>query len=236
MAISSEQRGFLTRSLNQAIEKFYGDDVPTLARYTNKRRATFIEQLKEKLGASDWYKKIQKAVDVRARKRSALTKVENNYSLKQDELLAEKAKRLAELEAWYKSECQKMALHYDPLIQEKREEESVAAKRVSDLERESYFHGLGEEDDGRRMYAKVTIDDAITKRVDRYIEKSLGDDELGTRVGVRVEQEKLVGDIAYIEKSVETMRVAILRFINSGDLPPITMKAWNIVDGKDELI
>lgn len=236
MAISSDQRGFLTASLKKAIATYYGDDVPALDKYTNKKRATFIEQLKEKLNATEWYGKIKRAVDVLARKRSASTKVRNNYQIKQDELRAEKEKRAAELEAWYQSERQKLGLKYEPAIQAKYEDEKAAEVALKDLERASYFDGLGEEDDGRRLYHDATIDTAIDQRVDHYIEQSLDDDELGAKVAVRVEQEKLVGDIAYIQKSVETMRIAILRFIASGDLPPITMKAWNIVDGVDTLL
>lgn len=214
---------------------YFGDNVPTLDRYISKRRATFVDQLKMKLNASKWYALIKDAKEVLARKRSASTKVQNNYRIKGDELRAERDKRVAEADAWLKSEQQKLSLHYDGEIETLRFEETEASAVLDRIVRESYFYGLSEEDDGRRLYREPSIDEAIMERVDRFIEQSLGDDDLGAKVAERVGMEKLVGDIAYIEKSVETMRQAVLRFIGSGDLPPITMKAWNIVDGKDAL-
>ena len=61
MAISAQQRDFLTRSLRKAIAKFYGDDVPDLKLYTRQKRAAFIDVLKEKLQATKWYFQIAEA-------------------------------------------------------------------------------------------------------------------------------------------------------------------------------
>lgn len=235
MAISSDQRAFLTRSLQNAIAKHYGEDVPNIKLYTKRKRATFIEQLKKKLNAKLWYSKVSDATAVLGTKKSAETRVKENYRIKQEEARAERDKRVAQVEADYQETLRKLTLKYEPELQRKREERRDAQEELNATRRASYFAAIESEDDGRYISGGDDFDRGITSRVDEYIENRLEDDELGAKVKVRIEQENLVGDVAYIEKNVESMRVAILRFVTQGDLPPITVKAWNIIDGKDTL-
>jgi hypothetical protein len=233
MAISAQQRQFLTDSLRKAIAKFYGEDVPPLRLYTRRKRATFIDKLKERLSATLWYSRIADAKRVLSHADGVHTKLQGNYRVAQEEQRAERDKELAEVEARYQAELKKLTLHYEPKLNEQQELVRNAKKELSSVERASYFAALEEEDDGRHLYHDTHFDKGIEERVDRYIENSLDDDELGKKVAIRLEQEQLVGDVAFIEKSVETMRTAVLGFITSNDLPPITMKAWHIIAGKD---
>ena len=236
MAISAQQRQFLTSSLQGAIAKHYGDDVPTLQLYTRQRRATFIEKLKEQLQAPLWYSKVAAAKAVLGHALGVQTKLKNNQRVNQEELRAERDEALAKVEAQYQAEFTKLTLKYEPALSEQYEAVNGAQQAANAVERASYFAALGEEDDGRRIYGSDTsFDGAISQRVDRYIENSLDDDAMGKQVAQRIEEERLVGDVAYIAKNVEAMREAILGFIRAGDLPAITMKAWGIVEGKDVL-
>lgn len=235
MAISSEQRGFLMRSGKAAIARHYGDEVPTLDVYTRRKRATFMEKLKIELGASKWYARISDAQQTLSHIEGVRTKLRGNFRVKQEELRAERDKRLAEVEAQYQADLKKATLHYEPKLNEQDDLRRNAQKELSDIERESYFAAIGEEDDGRYLYGTVNFDTGIDARVDTYIENSLEAEELGAKVAQRMEEEQLFGDVAYISKNVEAMREAVLRFIESGDLPPITIKAWNIIDGQDTL-
>jgi hypothetical protein len=104
--------------------------------------------------------------------------------------------------------------------------------------RASYFAGLEAEDDGRglREYyggEPYDIDRAIAERVDTWIEHNLDADELGQQVNLRRLQQKLIVGLAYVSTKPEMYRAKVLKFIERGKLPSITMQEWEIENGKD---
>jgi hypothetical protein len=224
MAISAVQRQYFERACKEAIDEYYGEAVPDLETYKKRRRATFMEQLKVKLDATVWYRKIQNAKEWLSRARGTQTKLKNNLQQKELEARTEYERLKTQLEADYKAKLEKLQLHYGPGLEEARQKVDEFDAELKKTVRASYFAGLE---------ADYDIDRAIAERVDTWIEHNLDADELGQKVNLRRAQQRLIVGLAYVSTKPEVYRAKVLKFIERGKLPPITMQEWEIELGKD---
>lgn len=233
MAIGAEQREYMRRTLQKAIAKYYGDQVPTLAEYTNRKRKTFAELLKEKVEAPAWLQKIADARHLKGVAQGRVTKLQENYQAKQAELRQQHDLEAQQLRAKQQKELNELTAHYEtPTAEAKqllreRDSELVAVTRAS------YFAGLQAEDDGRHLYNERNVESAVEERVNLYIENNLTQDEDGLAVQKRINEETLIADATYIANNLKELRETVLKFIDNGKLPAITVEAWLIENGKD---
>jgi excinuclease UvrABC ATPase subunit len=233
LAIGPEQRSYMMNALKKAIAKYYGDRVPTLEDFRNKKRKTFMEKLEEAVNATEWRTKLAEARAVRGTAQGVVTRLENEHSVRKVELDTKHQQEYAELKAKQQKEIAALAAHYEMPKLDAREALQLREKELSELARASYFAGLGNEDDGKSMYSSPTIDDAIRQRVDKFIELNLTEDEEGIAVLKRMEQEQLVSDSAHIADNMKDLRALVIEFIGDGKLPPVTVEAWRIENGVD---
>lgn len=233
MGLSPDQRDYMMRTLKGAIAAFYGDNVPDLKTFTNKKRKTFMVKLEEVVKAAEWREKIAAAIQVAGHARSAYTQVKNNYDLKKAELSAKWEKEKEELRAKQQKELVEFDAHYQPARVEANQRVEEADKIVNDLRRASFFAALNQEDDGRRLYGDADVDDGIKGRVDEYINDHLMDDDDGKAVAGRIKEETITSDMVYISKDMLDLRARVLAFIALHKLPAITVEAWLIENGQD---
>lgn len=235
MSINPDQAGKIVDAFTRALDKFYGSSVATLKDFQNSRRKTYMGKLELTLDAPKWRKKVADAIGVLGDARGRVTRMENEKQAKVNEMKAQHDLQLAQLREKQAKEVNELVVHYETPIMEARNNREALEKAVEEARREAYFVGIGAEDDGRRIYnsSELGIDTAIKETVDRFMEENLSEDEEGQKVLVRIQQTELVKGLVYFEKSVETMRATFLDFISQGFLPPVTIMAWKIVDGKD---
>jgi hypothetical protein len=237
MAIGPEQRAYMMSALKKAIAKFYGDRVPTLDAFRNKRRKTFMEKLELAVDAAGWRQKLSDQRVLRGTAQGVVTRLDNERSARQIELRAKHEQEVADLRAKQQLESTKLIQHYEPAMLDAKEKLNAQETAISAMERESYFAGLGIEDDNRQFYrGSVTVDNAITERVDAFIENNLVEDEEGSAVLKRMEQEQLISDSTYIAGNMADLRKLVLEFINNKKLPNITVEAWLIENGVDLMV
>jgi hypothetical protein len=233
LAIGPEQRSYMMNALKKAIASYYGDRVPTLEDFRNKKRKTFMEKLEEAVNATEWRTKLADARELRGRAQGVCTRLDNEYSAKTIELSAKQQQEFAELQAKHQKEKATLAAHYEMPKLDAREALQQREKELNALQRESFFAGLGNEDDGKSLYGNPGIDEAIRNRVDKFIELNLTSDEDGLAVLKRLEQEQLVSDSAHIADNMKDLRSLVIEFITDNKLPPITVEAWRIENGVD---
>jgi len=233
MAIGPERMAHMVKMLRLAISDFYGDRVPDVTTFKNRRRKSFMEQLEIEVNAEKWRKLIADAVQFRGTRQAVVTRLENERRSKITEMDAAHRQQLAELKAKQERELAQLSAHYEPAVLEAETELKNATDSLQKVQRESYFAGMKAEDDNRRFYGTKTIEEAISERVDQYIDQNLGIDSEGQAVELRVHQENLCADIAYIAEKVPELREVVLEFIKAGKLPQITIEAWGIENGKD---
>ena len=241
MAISADIAGKIVQTFERALDVYYGDSVATLKQFQDSKRKTFMEKLEEVLEAPKWRKKVADAVALLGTAKGVVTRLENERSSKQEELHAKHQLELADLKERQAREVNQLVAHYEPSLLEAKQKREERENELTAVRREAYFYGLAQEDDGRslssyygsRTNEEIGIDKAIRERVDRYIEDNLKDDPDGQKVLKRIDETDLVKQLVYFEKNVDTMRKSFLSFIINGDLPPVTIKAWRIVKGKD---
>lgn len=238
MAINADQANKIVEAFVRALDTYYGSSVATLKQFQDSRRKTYMQKLEEVLDAPHWRKAVTDATAVLGTAKGVVTRLENERTAKSAEMKARHDAELAELKSKQAEELNKLSAHYEPSILEAKQVRDQREKELTAKKREAYFAGLGQEDDGRSLsYSYRTeelgVDSAIRERVDKYVEDNLADDPDGKKVLERIQQTDLVKGLAYFEKNVETMRATFLQFVENGDLPPVTIKAWKIVNGKD---
>lgn len=233
MAIGPDRMLYLKKTLLKAVDDYYGDRVPDITTFKNRKRKTFMELLEKEVNALGWRERISQAISVRGTKQGVVTRLNNEQSAKLAELDATHNEEIARLKLKHQTENKKLVAHYEPALLEAREELSVAEKEVSRIKRESYFAGLKAEDDLRSFYGERTIDNAITERVDTFIEQNLEDDDDGKAVQQRLHEETIIGDLVHLVEKVPELREQLLVFIQKGKLPEITVEAWLIENGQD---
>lgn len=233
MSIGPEIRQYMGSTLRKAVSSYYGDRVPTLKEFINRRRKTYMDKLEQEVGAQGLRDGLAEARQVKGTKQGVLTKLDENFQVKQVEQRARFEQEIAELKAKHQREAAELVAKYEPDRMNARAELREAEEKLSELGRASYFAGLEAEDDGRQFYGAKTVDDAIKERVDAYIEQNLGNDEEGRAVEQRINEESMINDIVYIADNMKDLRLKILSFIAVGKLPPITIEAWLIENGKD---
>jgi hypothetical protein len=233
MAIGSDQREYMMRTLKSAIATYYGDSVPTLDVYKNRKRSTFMDDYRKKVNAQDWLAKISESKVSLGNANGSLTRLSDNRTAKQAEMNARHQQEQAELRAKQEREKADLIAHYEPSVNDARQLVKERQDALNSVVRQSYFAGRMEEDDGRSMYHDKDIEAAVREMVDGYINNNLMNDAEGAAVLKRIEQERLLSDVAYIAGNMKELRQFVLDFITAKELPPITVKAWLIVDGKD---
>jgi len=223
---------YMMKMLRQAIANYYGDSVPDVATFKNRRRKTFIELLEKDVDAAGWRQKIAEANAFRGTRQGVVTRLQNERQSKLAEQQAAHMQQIAELKAKHEREKAELVAHYEPALLEANSELEEASKAVDNVKRASYFAGLKAEDDGRAAY-RSDIESAIRETVDTFIDQNLMSDEEGTAVMKRAHQEAMVSDLAYIAEKLTDLRGAVLAFIQADKLPPLTVEAWLIENGKD---
>lgn len=233
MAIGAEQREYMLRTLQGAIAKYYGDSVPTLKDFTNRKRKTFMEMLNEKVKATEWQQRIQAARQLVGNAKGVATKLNENHAAKYTEIRERHEREIAELRAKHQKELAELAAHYEPVKVEANQKLRELEVELQVLVRASYFAGLEAEDDGRHVRNEYDITTAVNERVNAFIENNLEGDPDGVAVNRRIQEEKLIGDAAYIANNMKELRETVLFFISTGELPKISVPAWKIKDGQD---
>jgi hypothetical protein len=233
MAIGPERMEFMKRTLKNAIAEYYGDRVPDLNTFKARRKKTFMLKLEEEVGATEWRLSIANAIGIKGDKQGAVTRLQNTRRSKQLELEAEQLQEIAEIKARHQLELTQLVAHYEPALLEANEALKIAEEQVKKTKRASYFAGMKTEDDGESFYQERDIEAAIKNRVEVFTEQNLGSDEEGRSVLLRVKQEDMVSQMAYIAEKLSELRGMVLKFINAGKLPPVTVEAWGIENGKD---
>ena len=234
MGIGPDQRNYMQKTLNTAIDAFYGEAVPTLKGFIAQRRATFIAKLEEKVDAATHRANIATARDLAGRAQGVVTRLENERRVKQVEMNARHEKEIADLRAKQQKELTDLVAHYEPSLLDATTKRDETAKERDAVERAAYFAVLGIEDDGRSFYrSDISVENALRQRVDEFTERNLMSDEGGAAVQKRVDQEKLMADAVWIAKDMKDLRELVLGFIAAGKLPAITIEAWLIENGKD---
>jgi len=234
-SIGAEQRAYMMRSIREAIAIYYGERVLSIENFKKSKRRTFIEKLEERLGANQWRKVLSELREASGRKQAALTVIKNNYSLKVEEMRVTHRQELEKLNADHALAASKLELEYRPKIEEAKQAVDLAEQEYKAKRRESYFAGLGIQDDGSNYdtYREPGFDDAVTRSVDSFMDTNLASDEEGKLVLQRTQEEKLSSDLVQISGDMADLRERVLLFIKQGKLPPFTFEAWFIIDGKD---
>jgi hypothetical protein len=233
MAIGPERMEYFKKLLRKAIDLYYGDRVPDLGTFKNRRRKTFMQKLEEEVNATEWRQKIAESVQARGTKQGVVTRLQNERQAKRAELEAVQMQEIAELKAKHQRQQTILVAHYEPKLLEANDAYKEADHEVSKVKRASYYAGMKSEDDGESFYNEKDIDVAIRNRVDGFMEMNLGSDEEGLAVLKRVKEEEMISDLAYISEKVPELREAVLEFVRLGKLPPITIEAWRIENGVD---
>jgi hypothetical protein len=235
MGINADQANKIVDAFKVALNTWYGSSVATLKQFQDSRRKTYMQKLEEVLDAPKLRKLVADSVQELGTAKGVVTRLENEKNSKIVETRARHDAELALLKQKQAEEINKQAAHYEPSILEAKVIRDLKEKDLESTKRIAYFTGLGQEDDGRSLYrnSEIGVDTAIRERVDQYMTDNLDDDPEGQKVLERIKQTDLVSSLAYFEKNVETMRVTFLSFIKQGILPPVTIMAWKIKDGKD---
>ncbi len=232
MAIGPQQREYMQKTLLTAIANFYGDRVPDLKTFIAQKRATFIKLLEEKVDAAGLRAVVAEFRELAGRAQAVVTRLEGEQAKAKAELEARHNLELAELKKKQEKERADLVLHYEPALFEARTKRDEANTAKNATERATYFVALGQQDDGRYV-PKPAIDEALRVRVDEYAANNLMQDNDGAEVQTRLKQEKLMGDVVWLAKDMPDLRNLILGFIHAGKLPPVTVEAWLIENGKD---
>lgn len=238
MAIGPEQRAYMLKTLNKAIAAFYGDSVPTLEVFRNKRRKTYMARLEDEVNAASWRAKIAEANIAKGSAQGVVTRLRNERESRSTTLAAKHREEMEALKAKHERERTELVEHYEPALLEAGQRLKEKEGEVEVLHRASYFAALNQEDDNRNVgyYSRgdeTLLDRAIRERVDDYIETNLTVDDEGQSVLLRMSQETLVSDAAFIAANMNELRGMVLSFIANQQLPPITVKAWLIESGRD---
>lgn len=234
MGIGPAQIDRVSKSLQASIAKYYGDRVPNLNDFKRKRRGSFIEKLKETVNFADMQLKIAEINTRLGHKNSQMTQLRNNRDTSLNNMRMVHQQQIDELKAKQQKEMTEHGLNYAPRIDEVAAEIKVIEDEREAEMRKFYFKIIGEEDDGRYLRSP-DLNDAVNKVVDRYTEYNLMSDEDGADVMKRMSQEDLTSDLPYFSNNMNELRGNLLGFISAGKIPPITIEAWGIVDGKDIL-
>jgi hypothetical protein len=235
MGINADQAIKIVDAFKRALNVYYGSSVATLKEFQDSRRKTYMLKLEEKLEADKLRKAVADKVQELGNARGVVTTLENNRQSKLVEMQARFDAELAELKQKQAEEKNKLVAHYEPSILDAKVVRDQKERELEAERRKTYFLGISKEDDGRSFYSRseIGIDLAIKEIVDGYIENNLSDDPEGQKVLERIKQTDLVTALVSFEKNVESMRASFLEFIDNGYLPPVTIIAWKIKDGKD---
>jgi hypothetical protein len=105
MAIGPDQRSYIMGTLKSAIAEYYGERVPDLKEFTNRKRKTFIEKLEAEVGATEWRLKLQEARQALGNAKGVVTKLSENKQVKRTQLQAAHAEEQAKLKAKQEKEA-----------------------------------------------------------------------------------------------------------------------------------
>lgn len=231
MALNTAQRKHFHKRVMEEMDRFYGDKVPTLKRFKEQRKATYLKQLKEEIEYEKYVEEIISSEQTERALAKESERLEEDRREDMEELRETHRRQMDDLKEKQDREMEDLVKRWEPELDSANRLLVDAQKRIKHIKRVYYFKALGIEDDGRSFsYRAPNVDGALGRRVGDYMKYRLKDDPLGTKVFERIEEEKVATDIVHAANGTKQLKGMLEEAAARGLIPQIEITGLQLLD------